>query len=94
MPPATKRLSDVFWHLHIAPQPEKAHSNASLNHQLFELRNGLCRVQALRTRFRAVQYGVAAVETERVFKVVEPFSGRFVTGSDDPAIGLKQCGGP
>jgi hypothetical protein len=37
---------------------------------------------------------VAAIEPERVFEIVEPVARRLVPAVDQPAIGLKEHGGP
>ena len=51
------------------------------------------RVEPLRTRLRAVHDRVAAIQPERVFQVVEPFTGGLIAAIDKPAIGLQQNGG-
>src|SRR4030095_13753058 len=38
----------------------------------------------------AVHDGVAAIEPERILKLVEPLAGRLVAAVDQPAIGLQQ----
>src|SRR4029077_4999621 len=38
----------------------------------------------------AIHDGVAAVEAERVFQIVEPLAGRLVARIDDPALRLQQ----
>src|SRR6185312_10401926 len=65
-----------------------------LDHLQLELRDGLRRVEALRARLGAVHDGVAAVEPERVFEVVETFAGGLIAGIRDPAVRLQQRGGP
>ncbi len=64
-----------------------------LHHHLLDFRDGLCRVQSLGAGFRAIHDGVAAVEAERVFEVVEAFAGGLVAAVYQPAIGLQQRGG-
>src|SRR4029077_3468113 len=46
-----------------------------------------------RTRLRAVQDRVAAIQTERVLELIEPLAGCLVAAVDDPAVGLQQRGG-
>src|SRR5690606_40776707 len=43
---------------------------------------------------RAVHDGVAAIELEGIFKIVEPLAGRLIAAVHDPAIGLQQRCGP
>ena len=61
------------------------------HHHLLGLRDGLRRVQPLRTRLRAVHDGVAAIQPERVFELVEPVARSPRRGcpraSDRPAAG-------
>src|SRR5690348_17056867 len=75
------------------PAPPSA-SGRPLDHQLLDLRDGLGRVEAFGANLRAVHDGVAAIEFERVLEIIEAFAGRFIAAVDDPAIGLKQGGGP
>ena len=60
------------------------------DHQLFDLRDRLGRVEAFGARLRAVHDRVAAIEAERIFEIVEPFARRFVAAVGDPAIRLEQ----
>src|SRR3546814_1813470 len=46
--------------------------------------------QALGANVRAVHDGVAAIEAERVLKLIQPFARHFVTAVGQPAIGLQQ----
>ena len=66
----------------------------SLDHLQLELGDGFRRVEALRARLGAVHDGVAAIEPERVFEVVEPFAGGLIAGILDPARRLQQRGRP
>src|ERR1700738_1419847 len=68
--------------------------NLPLDHLQLELGDGFRRVEALRACLGAVHDGVAAIEPERVFKIVEPFAGGLVAWILDPARGLQQRGGP
>ena len=67
--------------------------NPSLHHHLLNLRNRLRRVQPLRARIGAVHDGVAAIEAERVFEIIQTLAGGFIAAVDQPAIGLQQHGG-
>src|SRR5215212_4067715 len=62
-----------------------------LDHLQLEFGDGLRRVEALRAGLGAVHDGVAAVEPERVFEVVEPFAGGLITGIRHPAVCLQKC---
>src|SRR5688572_11669379 len=68
-------------------------ASAPLDHQLLDLADRLRRVEALGAGLGAVHDGVAAIEPERVFQIVEPIAGRLVARIHDPAIGLQQHGG-
>ena len=57
-----------------------------------DLGDRLRRIEALRAGLGAVHDGVAAVEPERVFEIVEPLAGRLVAAVADPAVGLQQRG--
>src|SRR4051812_15922340 len=61
-----------------------------LDHHHLEFGDGLGGVEALRASLGAVHDGVAAVEPERVFEIVEPLAGGLVAGILDPARGLQQ----
>jgi hypothetical protein len=49
-----------------------------LDHHLLDLGNRLGRIQVLRAGLGAIHDGVAAIQPERVFEIVESFAGRFV----------------
>ena len=66
----------------------------ALDHHVLDIGNRLGRVQALWANLRAVHNGVAAIELERVFKVIEAFACAFVAAVDQPAIGLQERGRP
>src|SRR5689334_3070412 len=55
-----------------------------------ELGDRLRRVEALRTGLGAVHDGVAPVKAERIFEIVEPFTGGLIAGIGDPAVRLQQ----
>ena len=65
-------------------------SDATLDHHLFDIGNGLCRVQTFRTGLCAIHDGVTAIELEWIFQIIEPLAGRFIPTVDDPAIGMQQ----
>src|SRR5260370_34512157 len=67
--------------------------NLPLDHLLLDRGDRLRRIETLRAGFGAVHDGVAAVQPERIFQVVEPLAGRLVAAVVDPAVGLQQCGG-
>src|SRR5687767_12184980 len=50
-----------------------------------DLRDGFARIKSLWTGPGAVENGVAPIKPERVFKPVEPISGRLVTAISQPA---------
>src|SRR4051794_2295873 len=68
-------------------------SHLSFDQLQLQFGDGFGRVETLRAGFGAVHDGVAAVEPERVFEIVEPLAGRFVTRVFHPARRLQQRGG-
>ena len=56
------------------------------NHLLLDFRDRLGRVQSLRASIRAIHDGVAAVEPERVFEIVETFACCLIAAVVDPAL--------
>src|ERR1700732_4764627 len=52
--------------------------------------DGLGRIEALRAGLGAVHDGVATVEPERIFNIVEPFADGFIAAVLDPARRLQQ----
>jgi hypothetical protein len=50
---------------------EMRHLELTFYHQPLQLRDGLCGVQSLRADLRAVRDGVAAIELEWIFEVIE-----------------------
>jgi hypothetical protein len=53
-------------------------SALAFHHQLLDLTNRLRRVQALGAGARAVHDGVAAIEPEGVFQIIQALAGRFI----------------
>src|SRR5262249_61922491 len=71
-----------------------ARSHLPLDQHLLDLGDGLGGVEALRAGRGAIQDGVAAVEPERVFEIVEPLAGCLVAAGHDPTVRLQQDGRP
>src|SRR4051812_29668112 len=67
--------------------------NLPLDHLLLDRGDRLRRIEPLRAGLGAVHDGVAAVQPERIFQVVEPLAGRLVAAVVDPAVCLEQRGG-
>ena len=44
------------------------------------------------TSLGTIQDRMAPIEPERIFKIVEPRAGRFISAVLHPAVGLQQCG--
>ena len=57
---------------------------------LLDLGDGLSRIEAFRAGPGAIEDGMASIEPERVFQLVETVPGRFVAAIDDQALGLQQ----
>src|SRR3954466_4995959 len=68
----------------------QSRSHLPFDHHHLQFGDRLGGIEALRAGFCAVQDGVAAVEPERVFEIVEAFAGGLVAGILDPARGLQQ----
>src|SRR5258708_6234410 len=69
-------------------------SNRALDHHLLDLGDRLGRIEALGAGLGAIHDGVAAIEPERIFELVEPLALGVVAAVGQPAIGLQQDGGP
>src|SRR6478672_13098615 len=69
-------------------------SHLPLDEHLLDLGDGLGRVEALRAGLGAIHDRVAAVEPERVLKIVEPLAACLVAAVHDPAVRLQQDGRP
>jgi len=61
----------------------------ALHHQLLDLADGLGRVEALGADLGAVHDGVAAIQLERIFQIVQALAGGLVAAVGDPSIGLR-----
>ena len=64
------------------------------HHHFLDLGDGLSRVQAFRTRRRAVHDSMAAIEAERIFQIIEPFTFVVVPTIRQPTISLSRTAGP
>src|SRR6185312_10599299 len=62
----------------------------AVNHHLLDLGDRLRRIEVLRTGLGAIHYGVAPIQPEWVFEIIEPLARGLVAAVDDPAIGRKQ----
>ncbi len=71
-----------------------ARSHLPFDEHLPDLGDGLGGVEALPAGLGAIHDGVAAVEPERVLKIVEPFAACLVAAVHDPALRLQQDGRP
>src|SRR4029077_20180050 len=71
-----------------------ARSHLPLDQHLLDLGDGLGGVEALRAGRGAIQDGVAAVEPERGFEIVEPLAGCLVAAVHDRTVRLQQDGRP
>src|SRR5713226_8661989 len=68
--------------------------NLALDQLQLEFGDGLGRIEALWAGLGAVHDGVAAIEPERVFEIVEPLAGGLIATVLDPTGRLQQRGGP
>src|SRR6478672_1004221 len=94
--PGTERLPSLPKRppLRLSAKPEnRAISHLPFDELEFKLGDRLGGVESLRAGLGAVHDGVAAIEPERVFEIVEPFAGGFVAAVRDPAGRLQQRGG-
>lgn len=78
------------------PQPMQNKSektgHLSEGHALLDLSNGQSRVETLWTGPRAVEDGVATVQTHAVVESILALGSALVTGVGDPAVGLEEHG--
>ena len=63
-------------------------SNGAVDHHMLDCGNCLGRVQTFGAGFRAVHDGVAAVQFERIFQIVQTLACRLIARIDDPAISM------
>src|SRR5258705_10579749 len=79
----------------VAPQDDGGLClNPPLDQLQLEFGNRLGGIEALRAGFCAVHDGVAAIQSERIFEIVEPLAGCLITAVLAPARRLQQCPGP
>src|SRR5580692_12670055 len=76
----------------LSPHAGRGELNLPLDQGALDLGDGLGRVEVFWTGLGAIHDGVAAVEAERVFQIVEPLAGRLVARIHDPALRLEQRG--
>ena len=67
-----------------------SHLNPPFNHHLLNLRNCLGRRQTLGACLGAVHNGVAAIEAEGVFEIIEALACGFIAAVYEPAVSLQQ----
>ena len=66
---------------------------ASLDQHLLGFGDGFCRIQTLGANLCAVHDGVAAIELERIFKIIKALTGCIVSAVSQPPIrGEQGCG--
>jgi len=65
-------------------------SKLAFDHHLLDLADRLGWVQTLGAGFCAVHDCVAAIQTEWIFQLIQPFTCRLIPAVDDPAIGVQQ----
>src|SRR6202030_1223782 len=86
-PPATEAWSEVRRPCRRRLKPAL---HLPLDHHALDIGNCLRRIQVLRAGLGAIHDGVAAIEPERVFQIVQPLAGRLIARVDDPALRLQQ----
>src|SRR6202012_5270130 len=64
-------------------------SRLPLDHHLLDFADRFRRVQALGAGIGAIYDGVAAIEAERIFQIVQALAGFLVAAVDEPAVGLQ-----
>ena len=64
-------------------------SDGALGHHLLGFSNRLGRVETLGADIGAVHDGVAAIETEGIFQLIETLTRQFIATVSQPAIGLQ-----
>lgn len=66
----------------------------AFDHHLLDLCDGLGRVKTLGAGFRAVHNGMAAVEFEGIFKLVQTLARGLIPAINNPAVGVQERGWP
>src|SRR6516225_2340158 len=69
-------------------------SDSAFDQHRLNFGDGLGRIEAFGASLGAIENGVAAIQSKRVFEIIEPRPGRFIAAVDDPAARLQQRGGP
>src|SRR5215472_17787057 len=69
-------------------------SDSAFDQHRLDFGDGLGRIETFGASLGAIENGVAAIQSKRVFKIIEPRSGRFVAAVDDPTARLQQRGRP
>ena len=67
--------------------------NGPTNHQLFDLANGLCGVQALGAHVHTVHDGVTAKESIGIFEVVQALASGLIAAVGNETVGLQETSG-
>ena len=75
------------------PSSRNHSSSSTQRHRLLNLRNRLAGIQALRTRPRTIQDGMAAIQTHAVVQRLFPLDLVLVARVGEPAVGLEEHGG-
>ncbi len=75
------------------PKKQKTQLKSSQSHRLLDLRNRLARIQTLGARPRAVEDGVAPVQTHAVVQHLLALGLVLVAGIGEPAVRLQEHGG-
>src|ERR1700677_2016098 len=68
-------------------------SMTAVRQKLLDFADRLGRIQIFRARFGAIHDRVAAIQTEGIFELVEPFAGGLVPAVHYPTIGGQERGG-
>jgi hypothetical protein len=65
----------------------------AFDQHLLDIGDRFSGIQSLGTGPRAIENGVASIEPERIFEIIEPLTCSFVAAIDDPAGRLKENSG-
>src|SRR5215472_2256901 len=90
--PSPCQPRDIGWAAQVQADHINRGSHLPLDHHTPDLGDRLGRIETLRAGFGAIHDGVAAVEAERIFEIVEASSGRFVAAVLEPTMRLQQRG--
>src|SRR5690348_8527545 len=71
------------------PRGERVRLHLPLDQHALDLGDRFCRIEMLGAGLGAIHDGVAAIEPERIFQIVEPGPGRLVTRIHDEAVRLQ-----